>query len=185
MGWSEQARRQGKARLDQEDTVLKTRGVVLIHSAPAAMCRHLEWALGGVLGAPVAFDWTPQPAARSGCRAELSWVGPAGTGAKLASALKGWPQLRFEVTEEASLGCEGERWAYTPSLGVFRATVGIHGDVYVHEERLKRAVLEDAKGVRPLTDALGDLLGTRWDDELEVFRHAGEGAPVRWLHQVV
>ena len=24
-----------------------------------------------------------------------------------------------------------------------------------------------------------------WDDELESFRHAGEGAPVRWLHQVV
>ena len=24
-----------------------------------------------------------------------------------------------------------------------------------------------------------------WDDELEPFRYAGEGAPVRWLHQVV
>ncbi len=29
------------------------------------------------------------------------------------------------------------------------------------------------------------LLGKPWDDELETFRHAGEGAPVRWLHQVV
>ena len=26
--------------------------------------------------------------------------------------------------------------------------------------------------------------GEAWDEELEPFRHAGEGAPVRWLHQV-
>ena len=29
------------------------------------------------------------------------------------------------------------------------------------------------------------LLGKAWDDELEPFRYAGDGAPVRWLHQVV
>ena len=27
-------------------------------------------------------------------------------------------------------------------------------------------------------------LGRAWDDELEPFRYAGDGAPVRWLHQV-
>ena len=27
-------------------------------------------------------------------------------------------------------------------------------------------------------------LGRAWDDELEPFRYAGEGAPVRWLHRV-
>jgi len=26
------------------------------------------------------------------------------------------------------------------------------------------------------------LLGQPWDDELEPFRHAAAGAPVRWLH---
>jgi hypothetical protein len=26
------------------------------------------------------------------------------------------------------------------------------------------------------------LLGKPWDDELEPFRRAGDGAPVRWLH---
>jgi hypothetical protein len=29
---------------------------------------------------------------------------------------------------------------------------------------------------------LGLLLGQPWDDELEPFRRAGEGAPVRWLN---
>ena len=32
---------------------------------------------------------------------------------------------------------------------------------------------------------LDELLGRPWDDELEVFRHAGEDTRVRWLHQVV
>ena len=30
----------------------------------------------------------------------------------------------------------------------------------------------------------GELLGDAWDAELEPFRHAGDGAPVRWLHKV-
>jgi hypothetical protein len=36
-----------------------------------------------------------------------------------------------------------------------------------------------------LEDEIELLLGRPWDDELEPFRYAGEGAPVRWLHQVV
>ena len=35
-----------------------------------------------------------------------------------------------------------------------------------------------------LTEALAELLGEPWDAELEVFRYAGEDAPVRWLHRV-
>jgi hypothetical protein len=35
-----------------------------------------------------------------------------------------------------------------------------------------------------LFDEIDLLLGQPWDDELEPFRHAGDGAPVRWLHQV-
>ena len=38
---------------------------------------------------------------------------------------------------------------------------------------------------RSIGDEIDALLGRDWDDELEVFRHAGEGAPVRWLHKVV
>lgn len=162
-----------------------TRGIVQIHSAPSALCPHIEWAVGGVFGAPVHLDWTPQPAERSAQRAEYSWTGPVGTGAKLASALRGCQRLRFEVTEEATASSEGTRWAYTPNLGVFSATMGLHGDILIHEERLKKALRADALGGRALQAALADLLGTRWDEELETFRHAGEGAPVRWLHQVV
>ena len=108
-----------------------------------------------------------------------------GSAAAISSALSRWGRVRFEVTEEASGDAEGERYAYTPSLGVFRATTGEFGDVMVHEDRIKAAMLEDAAGGEPLRVALDKLLGQPWDDELEAFRHAGEDAPVRWLHKVV
>ena len=161
-----------------------TRGVVHIHSAPSALCPHVEWAVGGIFAHPVQLSWAPQPVERASLRAEYAWRGPVGTAARLASALKGWQRLRFEVTEEASAGSEGVRYAYTPALGVFQTATDRNGGTLVPEERIKRAVSEDALGGAELADALRALLGAPWDDELEVFRQA-TGADVRWLHQVV
>ncbi len=98
-----------------------TRGVLFVHSAPRALCPHVEWAAGDVLGARVELDWTPQPAAPGLFRAEYSWQGAQGTGARLASALRGWAHLRYEVTEDASHGADGSRWSHTPELGIFHA----------------------------------------------------------------
>lgn len=162
-----------------------THGVVQIHSAPSALCPHVEWAVGGALSVPVHLSWSPQPAERASYRAEYAWTGPVGSSAKLTSALKGWERLRFEVTEEGTGRSEAVRYSYTPALGVFHATLGPHGDVMINEQRLKAAVVRDALGGRSLHEAVTDLLGTAWDDELEVFRRAGDGADVRWLHQVV
>jgi hypothetical protein len=162
-----------------------TRGVVYIHSTPSALCPHVEWALAGVLGMRVTLDWTPQPAEPGLWRAELSWQGEAGISAQLASALRGWVQLRYEVTEEPSPGHEGARYSYTPALGLFHAITGVHGDLMVPEDRLRAAMLAAASSGASFEEALGKLLGQPWDDELETFRWAGEGAPVRWLHQVV
>lgn len=162
-----------------------TRGVLYVHSAPSALCPHIEWALGGVLGAPVHFDWTPQPAQNGAYRAEVSWSGAVGSAAALASALRGWNHLRFEVTEEATSGSEGCRYSYTPDLGVFHAVTGQHGDLMIPEDRIKAAVVKAALGETTLVHEIDKLLGKPWDDELETFRHAGDGAPVRWLHQVV
>lgn len=161
---------------------MNTRGVVYIHSAPSALRPHVEWAVAGVLGVPVSWHWTAQPVIPGTHRTECSWTGPVGTGAAIASSLKGWQKLRFEVTEEPTAGSEGTRYSYTPSLGVFHATTGVHGDILVPELRLKQAVLQATLADRPITEAIDELLGTPWDDELEAFRHAGEDTPVRWLH---
>jgi uncharacterized protein DUF3145 len=177
----------GKAHLApaKEDPVT-TRGVVYVHATPSALCPHIEWAIGSVLGVRVSLDWTPQPAAPGTLRAELSWQGEPGAASAIASALRDWRLLRFEVTEEPSSASEGVRYSCTPDLGLFCATTGLHGDLMIREDRLRAALAKAASD--PATSVhqeMADLLGTRWDEELEPFRYAGEGAPVRWLHQVV
>lgn len=157
-------------------------GVVWIHSTPSALCPHIEWAIGGVLGVPTKLDWTPQHAEPGSWRADLTWQGRSGTAAAIASGLQRWGRLRFEVTEHASTHDEGVRYSVTPTLGVFQATIGRHGDVLVHEERLRSALLADASNRSTLHRAVADLLGMAWDDELDTFRHAGDDAP-RWLHR--
>lgn len=164
---------------------MTTRGVLYVHSAPRALCPHIEWAAAGVLGVRVGLDWIRQPAAPGVLRAELAWHGEPGTASKLASALRGWHLLRFEVTEEPSAGAEGERYSSTPALGIFHAITGVHGDILIPEDRLRAAMLKAARGGTDLATEIDRLLGKPWDDELEPFRYAGEGAPVRWLHQVV
>ncbi|MDO4888409.1 MAG: DUF3145 domain-containing protein [Actinomycetaceae bacterium] len=161
-----------------------TRGVIFIHSASPAVQPHVEWAVASVLGYEVHFEWTAQPATSAMSRSEVSWVGEVGTGAMLASALGGWEHLRFEVTEDATPTSEGGRWSATPGLGIFYAQTDLMGNVVVPENRI-RAAIELSRGDSAELRRLLDLaLGQAWDDELEPFRYAGAGAPVRWLHRV-
>jgi hypothetical protein len=192
---------------------VSVRGVLQVHSAPPAVCPHIEWAVAGVVGVPVSLSWVDQPASPGALRAELDWQGPPGTSAAITSALAGWNRLRFEVTEEASPGCDAVRYSHTPSLGTFSAVMSANGDILIPEGRLRAAMTLAAAGAPgphreggqpagvhamdsvldrhvPRHPALGGsleaelalLLGQPWDDELEPFRYAAEGAPVRWLH---
>lgn len=166
-----------------------TRGVLYVHTAPSALCPHIEWAAAGVFGVPTNFEWTPQPVAPGSYRTEWSWQGKASaasdTAAKLASALRGWNRLRFEITVEPAGGVEGTRYSCTPELGIFATTIDAHGNVLVGENRLKAAILKAALGQVDLADEIDLAMGGPWDAELEPFRQAGDGAPVRWLHKVV
>ena len=159
-------------------------GVLYVHSAPPALCPHIEWAVAGIVGAPVGMPWSGQPAAPGALRAELTWQAQPGTAGAIASALAGWNRLRFEVTEDSSPGCDGVRHCYTPDLGLFTAATGANGDIMVSENRLRSVMLlaERSGATASLEDELGRLLGTAWDNELEPFRRAADGAPVRWLN---
>ena len=158
-------------------------GVLYVHSCPPVLCPHVEWAVAAELGARARMEWSDQPASPGQLRAEINWRGRPGTAGRLAAALRGWTLLRYEVTEEPSAGVDGERYAVTPTLGVFRASMSVNGDLLIGEDRL-RALLATATGPQ-LAQGLDRLLGSAWDDELEPYRTAGEGAPVTWLHQVV
>ncbi len=161
-----------------------TRGVVYVHSAPAALCPHVEWAVSAALGTRTSLTWSAQPAQPGSLRAEANWAGEAGTASRITSAMQRWQLLRFEVTEEGVTAGEGMRYMCTPTLGLFTATTNVHGDVLITENRLRAAQQAAARGETSLADGVDALLGTHWDAELEVFRHAGDGAPQRWLHQV-
>jgi len=130
----------------------------------------------------VSMPWVSQPAAPGSVRAELSWHGAPGTAGAITSALAGWNRLRFEVTEGASDGCDAVRYSYTPDLGVFSAVTSANGDIVVPEGRLRAALALGAAGASVLEAELQRLLGAPWDNELEPFRRASDGAPVRWLN---
>jgi hypothetical protein len=165
-------------------TLHNTRGVLFVHSSPRALCPHLEWAVGKALGSAVNFSWVAQPVLPGTLRAEYEWEGPVGSGATIASALRGWEHLRFEVTEEASAGTDGGRWMHTPDLGVFYAQMDALGNTVVSEDRIVYA-LEVASGdPGEINRELRLALGRAWDEELEPFRHAGDATPVVWFHRV-
>ena len=165
---------------------MSAHGVLYVHSAPPALCPHVEWAVAGIVGAPVGMPWVGQSAAPGALRAELTWHARPGTAGAIASALAGWNRLRFEVAEDSSPGCDGVRHCYTPDLGLFTAVTGANGDIMVTEDRLRSVMLLASGGgaSASLEDEISRLLGTAWDNELEPFRHAADGAPVRWLNAI-
>ncbi len=116
-----------------------TRGVLYVHSAPQALCPHIQWALESVSHRRTDLQWTPQNAEPGCVRTELEWSGRAGTGALLASALRTLGRVRFEVTENASQGSDGSRWSFTPDLGIFHATTDVAGNICVSEDRIRYA----------------------------------------------
>lgn len=161
-----------------------TRGVVFVHSTPTALCPHIAWALESLLDVPVRIEWTSQPIVPGLVRGELAWTAAPGTGARIASALRGWDHLRYEVTEEASPGADGSRWSHTPDLGLHHTWTSSAGDAVVNEDRLRSALRVCGGDPEQFRVEMAELLGTAWDQELEPFRCAGDGATVRWLHRV-
>ena len=160
------------------------RGVLYVHSSPNALCPHVEWAASRALDEAVSFAWSEQPALAGSRRAEFFWEGAAGSGAAIASALLGWDQLRFEVTEDPGPGRDGGRWLHTPALGIHFAQTDTAGNVVLPEDRLRAAILAAGADTVHLHRELRRALGQAWDDELEPYRHASDFSSVVWLHNV-
>lgn len=141
-------------------------GLVVIHSAPTALRQHIEWGLNSLLGAPQNIFWREQPLALGTVRTSLEFRAPHGTAAKIATALKNWHYLRFEVSELGING--GEIFRCTPELGIHRATVDSVGTILVSEDVVRKALTHyDDLEIR---ENLELALGSRWDAALEPYR---------------
>lgn len=159
-------------------------GLIQIHSAPKALTSHVEWAISAVLGEALHFRWELQPAGSAILCAEHSWTGRVGSASQIASALFGWSDLRFEVSEHASAGNDGAHFMHTPSLGIHRVHVDATGSAYITEARLMRLFDESAGSVGDLRESVARELGSAWDAELDAFRAHESNRSVTRLHSV-
>ena len=141
-------------------------GLVLIHSAPTALRQHIEWGLNSLLGVPENIFRRDQPLAPGTVRTTLEFRAPLGTASKIATALKNWHYLRFEVSELGTHG--GEIFRCTPELGIHRATVDAVGTILVSEDVIRKALahFDDIE----IRENLERALGREWEVALEPFR---------------
>lgn len=148
------------------------RGVLTIHSVTRALAPHIDWALHGVLGAPTRTKWERLAAAPTLSRAVIPFHGPTGTGARLATALRGWDSLHFEITEEPHQGEPGSRWMYTPALGIHHSAMDAEGNVTLTEDRIRACLAAGGANSAIIAQEFGKALGEAWDRELDRFREA-------------
>ncbi len=140
--------------------------LVTIHSAPSALRQHIEWGINAILGQPQNYIWRDQPLAAGTIRTTLEYRGEAGLAAKIATALKTWHYLRFEVQEFGKDG--GEYFRFTPELGIHRAKIDAAGSILISENVIRKALasFDDLEVRENLVLALGEP----WEEALEPMR---------------
>lgn len=146
------------------------RGVIYVHSCPIALAQHVEWTIAHVLGSVTRVEWIEQPVLHGSLRTVVHWSGPVGSAARISTALRGWRDTRFEVTEETAAGRDGVRYVHTPELGIFYTLTDAVGNAVIGEDRLRYAMEIAGSDVTELHRELSIALGQAWDDELEPYR---------------
>jgi hypothetical protein len=136
------------------------RGFLTIHSCPLALVRHVEWAVENILG-QVEISWRSQPLAAGTQRTQVEWRSKDDVAANLASALKSWYYLRFEIQSGSNF------FKFTPELGLHRSTIDELGNILLTENQVKLAMSKTDDAMREMLDV---ALGTAWEVDLERFR---------------
>ncbi|MEI8223254.1 MAG: DUF3145 family protein [Actinomycetes bacterium] len=150
-------------------------GDLQIHSAPRALLRHIQWSLNSIFEETIPLDWITQPLAAGTYSCEVQWRSSSNKerASKIASTLKSWHFIRFEVREFPTEGGEGVLYRATPDLGMHQAVTCSTGDIMIHENRIL-AILGQSHGYETLRENLQSALGIQWDSELERYRQGIE-----------
>jgi len=141
-------------------------GLLTIHSAPSVLRQHIEWGLSSILGYAGEYSWRDQPLAPGTLRTIIEYRAPLGTAAKIATSLKNWHYLRFEVQEFCSEGAELFR--FTPELGMHRAFTAGTGSILICENVIRKS-LETFDDLE-IRENLEAALGSAWELALEPMR---------------
>ncbi len=157
----------GRSTISTVGSHTLSKGYLVIHSAPAALTKHVEWAIQGLVGKATVINWSPQSLVAGTHKATVEWRDRLGVGAELASALRGWHYLRFEIREESVT--ENVLYRFTPELGIHRALIDGAGSVLITEHQVMGAMDQDEDSLR---QTLANAMGSAWDLELEQFRRA-------------
>ena len=163
-------------RLVTPSAQLSVLGLLTIHSAPSALRRHIDWAIQNIVGEDAQVNWQPQSLMVGTFKTKCQWRGPGGSAAEIASTLRSWHYLNFEVLEEHENG--GELFRFTPELGLHRAVTDLSGAVLLNEFTINN-VMQKALDEDSIRQGLLQAMGTAWDIELERFRSAGMGEHAR------
>jgi hypothetical protein len=145
----------------------QVRGFLTIHSTPSALRHHIDWAIQAVLGNWVKPTWSSQPLIPGSYRTQIEFRDRQGAAAELASSLRSWHYLNFELIESTEIG--GELFRCTPELGIHRAVVDQTGAVILTENQLS-TVLKNSLDEESIREAIATLLGSSWEYELDRFR---------------
>lgn len=163
----------------------RAHGTLIVHASTKAMTAPIEWVLADLTTSPVKLEWFNQSLSPSMVRTSFEWAGEAGLAAKIASGLRSIPHIRFEISEFSNTADFSQRICFTPSLGIFRADINVHGDIVINEQRLRHLMDVHRKDLVALQTSIDELLGTAWDVELEPFRVAMDCDVVRIAHRIV
>ena len=159
-------------------------GVILIHAVSKALLPRLEWALNGLAHKPKSVRWVNLPgyllqtlnntSSQSEMLAcEMTFAAECESAATLASALASLQAIWFEVSVPSTLQSLGQRYCYTPILGMFHSQTDQAGNQIFSENALLATMrASDSFNNQDLMVRLSTLLGTEWDAQLEPLRKA-------------
>jgi hypothetical protein len=160
-----------------------------IHAVPVSSSGLAESILTELLNRKISWFWDELPGAtfRNLCSANqlasgasssevlvscwVSFSGDASLIGEIASRLRAISGILFEISYAFSGQAMGERMCYTPSLGLYRASLDECGNQVFNENQLA-SLLAHRVETTQLEESLRQLLGVEWDIQLEPLRSA-------------
>jgi hypothetical protein len=97
----------------------------------------------------------------------VEWRDVTGRASEIASSLRTWHYIHFEVQEFGE--SSGEIFRFTPELGIHRGVTDATGAIQISEFSVTH-LLDTSFDEESLRQGLALILGTSWEFELERFR---------------